>query len=304
MPRHGDHVWTDQYDRELGDIFDIQSDIVGHVASAVGGFSGQIPHVERLRLGRKPPSDLQAYELYLIGYELESRFDKQSALRGFELLQRAVELDPDFARAWLVLGWMCCQIVWEDWHDDKQRYWELEHKAFTKAATLDPLDPFALMELASVRAINDDIAGTSDALERALDLGRNQADLLIAASTYVATLLDDSLRAKQLLDKGLQILTRIPAWHRLTAARVSYFAKNFGSAVEHARRGPDNLPTRLFELMSLAQLGRCDEARERAGDFREKHPEFDPEVFMRFHPITAEGAKQLVVEGVDKAGLS
>ncbi len=302
--RHGDHVWTDQYDRELGDIFDIQSDIISHVASAVGGFSGQIPHVERQRLGRKPPSDLQAYELYLLGFQLEGEFEKQSALRGYELLTQAVELDPDFARAWLVLGWTCWQIVMEDWQDDTELYWAFSCEAFTRAAALDPLDPFALMESASVRAINDDIVGTSDALERALDLGRNQADLLIAASTYVATLLDDPLRAKQLLDKGLKILVRIPGWHQLTSARVSYFAKDFDGAVDHARRGPDNLPTRLFELMSLAQLGRRDEASELAGVFRAIYPKFDPKAFMRFHPITAEGAKRLFLEGVDMAGLN
>ncbi len=302
--QNGNHVWTDQYERELGEVFAIQNDIVGHVASAVGGFSGQISQTERLRLGRTPPSDLHAYELYLLGQELEGHFDKQSALRGFELLQRAVKLDPDFARGWLVLAWMCCQIVWEKWADDTQSYWELEREAFTKAATLDPLDPFAMMELAAVRAIDGDITGAGDALERALDLGRNQADLLIAVSMYFATLLDDPFRAKQLFDKGRQMIIRMPGWHYLTGARVSYFAKDFDRAVTNARRGPDNLPTRLFELLSLAQLARRDEVHELARAFEARHPEFDPEAFMRVLPITADGAKRLFLDGIEKAGLN
>jgi TolB-like protein len=301
--RTGNHVWTEQYEREFGEFFVIQSDIVGHVASAVGGFGGQIPHVERLRLGRKPPGDLQAYELYLLGYELEGQFEKQSALRGFELLQRAVKLDPDFARAWLVLAWICWLIVQEKWVDDIERYRDLEREAFAKAATLDPLDPFALMELAAVRAGGDDIAGASDALERALDLGRNQADLLIAASRYVATALDDSDRAMRIFEKGLLLNPRMTSWHRMTLARVAYFAKDFERAAQEARRGPDNMATRLFEILALAQLGRTDEAGDLARAFKARHLAFDPQEFMRDHPITAAGARRLFINGIEKAGL-
>ena len=300
---NGTHIWTDQYEREVGEFFEIQSDIVGHVASAVGGFSGQIPHTERQRLGRKPPGNLESYELYLLGCELETHFEKESTLRGFEMLQRAVELDPDFARAWLALAWTCWQTGLEKWADDLQSYWELERKAFLKAASLDPLDPFALMELASVRAKDGDIIGASDALERALDLRRNQADLLIAASNYAATLMDDPARAVQLMDKGLKMIIRIPAWHYLSAVRVSYFAKEFDRALSNALRGPDNLATKLFELLATAQLGRREEVQVLGRAFEARYPEFDPEAFMEVLPITADGARRLFLEGVEKARL-
>ena len=301
---NGNHIWTDRYERKLGEFFDIQSDIVGHVASAVGGFSGQIPHAEALRLGRKPPADLHAYELYLLGYELEDKFEQQSALRGFELLQRAVKLEPDFARAWLVLGWLCWQIAVDNWAEDTDSYWELVLEAFTKAAKLDPLDPVILMELAAVRAIDGDETGIRDAIERALDLGRNQADLLIAASNYVAMLLDDPQRARELLDKGLQMIVRMPRWHYLTGTRVCYFAGNFDRSVDYAKNGPDFLPTHVFELLSLAQLDKQRELSERLPAFQAKHPRFDPTTFMNVLPITAPTARQLFLEGIGKAGLN
>ena len=301
---NGHHLWTHRYERELGEYFEIQSDIVGHVASAVGGFSGQISHAEGLRLGRKPPNDLHAYELYLLGYELEAQFEKHSALRGLELMQRAVQLEPDFARAWLVFGWLCWQIVMESWADDLHGYLALVREAFTKAATLDPLDPNTLMELAAVRAMDGDVNGTRDAIERALDLGRNQADFLIAASNYVVILLDDPLRARKLLDKGLDMIVRIPKWHYLTGTRVCYFARDFERAVSNARNGPDFLVTHVFELLSLAQLGRHKEVLELLPSFRAKHPRFDPATFMNVLPITAPDARDLFVEGIEKAQLA
>ena len=301
--RGGKHIWSETYDREIGEFFEIQDDIVASVASAVGGFSGRIPHVERLRLGRRPPEDLHAYELYLLSCELEDRFDRQSAFRGIELLQRAVKLDPEFARAWLVLGWMYWQIAVEGWASDARQYLELVREAYTKAATLDPLDPFAVMELAAVRAIDADVTGASDALERALDLGKNRADLLIAASTYVATVLDLPARAMQLMDNGMRLLTRVSKWHHMTGARVAYFATEFDRAASDARLGPDNLATRLFELLSVAQLGRRDAIDDLARAFEARYPEFDPETFMSIHPVTAGGAKRLFLEGIEKAGL-
>jgi TolB-like protein len=301
---NGNHLWTDQYERDFGEVFAIQSDIIAHVAAAVGGFGGQIPHVERLRLGRKPPGDLHAYELYLLSHELEAHFEKKSTLRAFELAQRAVELDPSYARAWLVRGWTCWQILLEKWANDTRDYSELWRESFLKAASLDPLDSLAMMELAAVRARDEDITGAMDALERALDLGRNQPDLLISIANSIALTLDDPVRAKQILDRGLQLIAVVGDWQRLSMARVAYFTEDFERAVKDARRGPDNLLTHLVEILSLAQLDCTEEVRDLARAFEAKHPNFDPQEFIKIYPITAAGAKRLFLEGVEKAGLS
>ena len=300
---NGTLLWTDRYERDGGEFFSIQSDIVAHVASAIGGFSGQIPHVERQRLGRASPGDLQAYELYLLSHEFESHFQKQSTLRAFDLAQRAIKLDPSYARAWLVLGWSCWQIVLEQWVDDIGHYSRLWHDAFLKAAELDPLDPFAMAEMAAVRAYDGDNSGARDALERALDLGGNQADLLIMIANPIALQLDEPERAMQIMKRGLDLIVRVGDWQRLSMARVAYFVGDFDNAVEDARRGPDNLLTQLVEILSLAQLGRTEEAQERTRGFLDKHPGFDAQGFASSYPITAAGAKQLFFEGIDKAGL-
>jgi len=298
------HLWTNQYERKLGELFDIQTDIVGKVVSAIGGFNGRIPYAERVRLGRRPPDDFHAYELYLLGHELEARFQKESTLRSFELMQQAVELDPSFARAWLVRGWACWQILLEDWGNDGQDYHELWRNSFIRAASLDPLDPLAMMELAAVRASDEDITGATDALERAVDLGHNQADLLISSANPIALILDDPQRARDTLNRGLELVAMIGDWQRLSMTRVEYFAGNFEQALTNARLGPNNLLTRLIEILSLAQLGRTDEAQKLVSAFQARHSSFDPQLFMKTYPITAASAKKLFLEGVEKSGLN
>jgi TolB-like protein len=97
-----EHLWAEIYDRDLKDIFAIQSDIAGQVAAAVGA---ELTGAERERVEERPTENLEAYEFYLRGMEYYRRpgwlaEDYRSAQRMWE---QAVELDPSFAlaHAWL-----------------------------------------------------------------------------------------------------------------------------------------------------------------------------------------------------------
>jgi hypothetical protein len=86
-------------------------------------------------------------------------------------------------------------------------------------------------------------------------------------------------------------------------ARVAYFAGDFERALKDARRGPENLLTRLVEILSLAQLERGEEVHDLARVFEARHPRFDPREFVETYPITGAGAKRLVLESAEIARL-
>jgi tetratricopeptide (TPR) repeat protein len=296
-------IWTEQYDRRLENLLDVQRNIVARVASAVGGVSGQIPRTERLRMERYLPNDLKAYDLYLLAHELEVHFDREKTLRGIELIKQALALEPEFARAWLVLGWLSWQACAAEWVEDVGLQQRTVIDAYAKAAELDPLDPLGLMESASVHAIRGDQTCARDTLERALALGKNQADLLVAASNYVAIVLGEPDRAMRLMDRGLEMLLQIPVWHNLTGLRVSYFSGDYERALGLAERAPKFLLTDLFEILSLAQLGRQDALSDRCRIFRNRHPRFDHLALGKLLPITADRTMKSYLAGIAKAGL-
>jgi TolB-like protein/tetratricopeptide (TPR) repeat protein len=89
------HLWADQYDDVLGDVFAVQSEIARGVVRELG-ITLLRPGEESL--AHKPTSDLAAYEAYLRALDSESRTEV------IELLERAVELDPTFAEAWALLA--------------------------------------------------------------------------------------------------------------------------------------------------------------------------------------------------------
>ena len=96
----GFHLWSERYEREVTDIFVIQDEIAASIAKAL-----------RVRLSPKPSTarrhtpNLRAYEAFLEGrHHLLVRPQPESRAKGKEMLERAIELDPEFALAYSVLG--------------------------------------------------------------------------------------------------------------------------------------------------------------------------------------------------------
>ena len=64
----GAHVWSERWDRPVADVFAVQSEVADTVAGRIGGY-GLIAGAERAAAKRKRPTDLTAYDLYLLGME-------------------------------------------------------------------------------------------------------------------------------------------------------------------------------------------------------------------------------------------
>ena len=94
-------VWTDTYDREVKDIFDVQTDIAKHVVDALGV---TLQSSERASLQEKPTSNLEAYELYLRSKNLVCNDLGGCDKEIVGLLEKAVALDPTFLAAWCDLA--------------------------------------------------------------------------------------------------------------------------------------------------------------------------------------------------------
>ncbi|UCF79084.1 MAG: protein kinase [Candidatus Eiseniibacteriota bacterium] len=96
-----EHLWAEKYDRDMKDIFAIQSDVAEKIASAL---RAELSAAERTRIERKPTENMEAYEYYLKGREYYYRYRKHDNETAIALFSRALELDPDYALAWAGLA--------------------------------------------------------------------------------------------------------------------------------------------------------------------------------------------------------
>jgi len=90
-------IWAESYDKELKEIFSIQSDIALQIATAL---RAKLTPAEKGRIEKKPTENPKAYEFYLKGREYYYRGRKEDNEQAIELFNKALELDPNYALAY------------------------------------------------------------------------------------------------------------------------------------------------------------------------------------------------------------
>src|ERR1700756_1378663 len=98
-----EHIWAEDYDRDLTDVFAIQTDLAQKIASALQAKLS--PH-EKERLDRQPTKDPNAYLLFIQAHDYANRPDRfrNTSLKAEELFEQAIKLDPNFALAFAGLS--------------------------------------------------------------------------------------------------------------------------------------------------------------------------------------------------------
>ncbi len=194
--RTGQSLWSEQYDRQISDLFAVQDDVAHKVTAAL---EARLTPAEDKRVAHAPTSNMAAYQLYLRALDLNPTLRTEN-LSGGELLGQATRMDPGFAAAYaqLARNLMFRSVAGE------RAYTDSAFIAARKAIALDPelADGwFALADLESVvLKLSDARRSYLKALELNPSHGGAMADL---ANVYVTLgrydeALDWSLRNQQL----------------------------------------------------------------------------------------------------------
>ncbi|WP_270938400.1 tetratricopeptide repeat protein [Falsiroseomonas oryzae] len=140
----GKHIWAERHDREIGDIFAVQDEITRSVVAAIE------PHLyteEGFRAAKRAPDSIDAWGLAVRALGLITRVGRAQNAEARALLERAIVLDPGYARAHACLAWAvwwAALCYW--WPDTRAGYAEAQRHA-EEAAALDPSEPWARMTL-------------------------------------------------------------------------------------------------------------------------------------------------------------
>jgi TolB-like protein/Tfp pilus assembly protein PilF len=92
----GAPIWSETYDRDLDDVFTVQTEVATNVASAL---KIKLTPAEERRIARAPTNDAKAYDLYLVGRHLFNRRTPESLRSAIAQFEQAIERDPGFAAA-------------------------------------------------------------------------------------------------------------------------------------------------------------------------------------------------------------
>ena len=167
------HLWAETYDRQLTDVFAIQTDVALHIASAL---KAELSPDEKSRLHKEPTSDLQAYQLYLQGRHCYTRYTEEGTRKGLEYFEQAIAKDPEYALAYAALAMVYTELGEAGALRPDEAYARAK-AASAKALALDIGLGEAHCMLAFIKAVCDfDWLGAEEEFKRALALTPNSAD--------------------------------------------------------------------------------------------------------------------------------
>jgi len=287
--RTGNHRWADRYDRELDDIFVVQDEITREVTIAV---QVEISAGEQARLWAGGTDNLNAWECVVRGNEylhLNSREDNQEARR---LAEKAVSYDPDYANAWVLLGFTYyVEALWH-WSTSREKTLMTAEEAAVKAMGLEEFNPDALSLLACVKT-------EQAAFEEAVEISRKAVSLTPRHSPNVAVYAVTLLRAGEYQAAVQKIKTAIrlspfcPAWYMHVLGSCSFAIGEYEQAAKAYQAfvttsDPDSafMPiVRVWLAICLSSAGHNTAAKSASEEVFRLDPNFNIDDWRQFRRI-------------------
>ena len=263
----GFHVWSDNFDRELKDIFVVQDEIAGLIAKNL-----------QLKMGittARPTIDLEAYQKYLAGRAAVEAGTTTSAREGIEHFRTAVRLDPKFTAAWVQIARTYVHLSrWGGLLTETE--WQDTQRAMDRAVALEPNSPEVWLALGWVRRTADwNWHGAEQALREAMRLRPDHAETQAALGVLLANLGREE-EAVAMARRAAE-LDPLNAATQMDLLSIFYSYGRFAEAVEAGRRAIQLVPggqvAHSWLAMGLVGLRRFPEAEAEAA--------LEPEPFAR-----------------------
>jgi adenylate cyclase len=262
------HIWAQNYDRQLEDVFAIQSEIAEKVA---GELEIRLVEDEKRVIERRPTGNTEAYTLFLRGRELIRERTEASLRQALGILERAIILDPTFAKAHASVAACYTELV----TDNYEPYEQVMPKAdisIRKALQIDPELADAHATLARVQFQEDDIQGCETEARRAIELNPSLAEAHFVLSNVFLTRgeTEEGIIAAESCYKLDPVMPRY-------AERLGQFYFYLGmesKALQHWEKTVLVAPAGTYRAMTEYYLHKGD--IEKAKEFHSKVERLDP----------------------------
>ncbi len=303
---NGAHLWAERFDGQLEDVFDLQDRITANV---VGAIEPTVRKAEIERSRRKPAGNLGAYDFYLRALPHIYAIRPDENRKAIELLDKAIDLDPNYAPALAHAGWCLVQRITRSWspvgEDDVTTAVSLARRALA-AGSDEPisivLGGFVLV------ALKQDYHTGLDAVRRAASLNPGSG-FVNAMAGYALVFGDDPEAGKILLARAMA----------LGPLDANFFSHLIGSACAHLFCGRPDIAVKLAErsvalnaewdsaylflIACYAQLDRQSDAEAALVKLIKIAPDATISRYKELLPIRNPASLDMVLDGLRSVGL-
>jgi adenylate cyclase len=301
----GHHLWAERYDRDLEDIFAVQDEITREVVIAL---DVRLIAGEQARLWSSGTKNLEAWECVRLGMDHNNRGAPEDLQEARRLCKGALNLDPNYAMAWVVLGW-------SHYHEADVGYASKKNldaalvsalDCANKALELDPSFADAYSLLGFYYLSKGEHSEAIAMSEKAVTLALHHSEIL-AQSANVLNKSGRPERSLELIKKAMRLCPVYPDWFLYilaTAWRLLGRNESAVSAFEAAiKRNSDWLSIRVGLASTLGELGREEDAKKFASEILRIDPDFSIQTYVAGLSYRDPAVSARFGEGLRKAGL-
>jgi adenylate cyclase len=300
--RDGHHLWAERFDREMTDVFALQDEVTQRIVSAL---AVKLTTDEEARLSSAAAVHPEAYDVLLRGLERYRRYSRETNDEARQFFERAIALDPQFARAYADLALTYYLDALFGWASVDQSIRQAQ-EAGQAALALDQFLPqvhFALSDVYRIQKRHDDAIAEA---RRAVELDPNYADgyAVLGLSLIYSGRHQEGLEATQ---KAMRLNPRHPFFYVHNLGHAHFLMGRYEEAISAFEKVLESNPhfpgAHLLLAAAYGQLGRVEDAEWEAAEVLTLLPQFSIADEQQTAQYKEPTDLERYIEGLRKAGL-
>ncbi|GJL93091.1 winged helix-turn-helix domain-containing tetratricopeptide repeat protein [Hyphococcus sp.] len=303
--RDGGVVWAERYVATVDDIYNIRTQIVSSIISSL---EIQIPMHEAQRARLIAPENLDAWSAYHLGLTHLHRFNTKDNDAATAMFERALSLDPRFARAHAGLSSSKFQDAFLRYKDDVDGARKAARQHAERAVEIDPLDPYGNFALGRAHWIENNIEGGMGWLERSVQLSPNYAQGVYARS-WADAVMGRAEISRENVDLALALSPLDPFRYGMLGVRAfTYLIDGDDAQASHwaeqsARTPGAHVLIAMIAVVAHAANGDHENAARWAANVRARHPTVSQKEFFISFPFSHEKTRRRASKALAKYGF-
>ncbi len=301
----GGQLWAERYDGQMKDVFSLQDRMTEKIISAL---SLKLSPQEKVQLSKPDTASAEAYDEFLKGWELRWRVNPESFARAEQHFKKALELDPEYARAHAGLALLYMQ----DWQQDSgspSARWE-RAQAHLEAAMSNPDSlTHSLRSTLELHNGRHDKAISEARQAVALNPGSAESHLVLAEALSYS---GEHMEAIFNVEKAQRLDPNLPGSYLVVEGRALFDRMAYHGAVRTLDKAlqamPDDTETLIYQIAAYGQLGQTDYAGVALNQLNnllksDNLPRFTLSVLRNQLPYKSPEAFQHLRDGLIKGGV-
>ena len=296
------HVWAERYDRDLKDIFSLQDEVREKIVTAL---AVQMTSDDEKRIQMKDTDNLEAYDYYLKANELCNSTDLDKLAQGRVQLQKAIQLDPKFAKAYTAMG----KTFFTQWVFGPDKDPALLEKVFEwsqKAIKINPDEPSGYSLLSHYYLwIKQHDAGIAE-IKKAISLDPNNPEWM----AYYGELLTHSNQPEQGIDlflKAMRLDPKYPVWYMYGLGHAYFLLQDYDQAIptleKAVEQDPGFWPSYLLLAASYDAKGMKEKSQKAIKSALKENKNLFNEKWEELLPYKDPTAGKQTIEALKKIGI-